>query len=55
MPYIEAFSNVELYQKIIEFDSDIYRSKLLQFLSEYQTFDTGIASETVVERILGMM
>ncbi len=55
MPYIEAFNNEELYQKIIEFDEAVYTSKLLQFLSDYETFDTGTASQAVAQRILEMM
>lgn len=52
MPYIEAFSNEELYRKIEQFDEACYRKKLTRFLAEYGSFDRGTASKVVADTIM---
>lgn len=52
MPYIEAFSNKELVEKIDQFQFEAYQEALSEFLSDYGTFDKGTASRTIVDQIL---
>lgn len=52
MPYIEAFSNEELVEKIEQFRLGEYQKALSDFLSDYGTFDKGIASRAIADRIL---
>lgn len=55
MPYIEAFSNEELYKKIKQFDEVCYRKKLTRFLAEYGSFDRGTASKVIADTIMEMI
>lgn len=52
MPYIEAFSNEELYRKIIQFDEECYKKELAGFLAEYGTFDRGTASKMIADTVM---
>ncbi len=55
MPYVEMFSNEEMEQKIATFDEEIYKKKLVGFLTDYGSFDKGTASKVVADVILGMI
>ncbi len=55
MPYIEAFSSEEMCKNIEEFREDIYEKTLTKFLEDYGSFDNGIASKVISDRILEMM
>ena len=55
MPYIEAFSNEELYRKIKQFDEVSYKKKLTGFLTEYGSFDRGTASKVIADTIMEMI
>ena len=55
MPYIEAFSNADLNEKIAEFDEKKYEEEMDKFLKEYGSFDKGNAAEAVTRRLLEIM
>ncbi len=51
MPYIEAFTMNELYEKLCCYDDGLYRKKLDNFLGKYESFDCGEAAGAVVDRM----
>lgn len=52
LPYISACSNYELSKKIIAFDQEAYVAKLNEFMQYMGNYDTGKASEKVVDWIV---
>ena len=55
MPYIEAFCNDEIQGKIHSFDDRKYMERLSKFLEDYGTFDRGIASKMIAEKIFELI
>ena len=51
-PGIIAKSNLDLKNKIHEFDFNMYNDKLDKFLMEMKSYEEGIASDIVIERII---
>lgn len=55
LPYISAYSNEELCDKIRDFDEDMYKKRLEVFMRSMGNFDDGKASEKVADWICGKL
>ncbi|MGI2293455.1 CDP-glycerol glycerophosphotransferase family protein [Paenibacillus sp. GXUN7292] len=51
LPYISAFSNNDLLNKVENFDREEYERNLKQFLARIGTFEEGKACESLIKRI----
>ena len=52
LPFTLAFSNEELMEHILSFDEKLYKEKCKKYREEIQYFDTGHASQAVVDLIV---
>ncbi|UOR13791.1 CDP-glycerol glycerophosphotransferase family protein [Halobacillus amylolyticus] len=51
LPFIQAKSNQDLTEKIIDFQAEVYERELKYFLDRIGTFENGQASEQIIQRI----